>query len=367
MVYIHDRIVMTLLNLDKFTIMEIQINGKIGYALGGGLARGLFHIGVLNVLEEFKIFPKVIVGTSMGAIVGALYASGLSAREIKELAIDLDWKQIIRLADITVPLNGLIRGNRISSLLKSVLKDIDFSNLKVKFACIATDLTTGAQVVLQEGSLIEAVRASCSLPAVFTPVKIEGRYLVDGGLVNVVPISVCREIGADFVIGVNVIPVPGETISLQEACEKYYSFNQQYSNDEEAKKLGTAEHGVLHRSRLQDMENGIRKFLLYRSSKRKKQMIDSGDSSPVNQVPILFKDPNLSEVLSQSLSIVEYRIAMENIKDADLAITPFIGNIGFWQFNRVADAITAGEIATRLAFQRDDIARIILEKHHKNI
>ena len=339
---------------------------KIGYALGGGSARGLFHIGVLNVLEENDIYPDVIAGTSMGSIIGALYASGLTAGEIKQIAIEMDWKHLIRLADVTVPLSGLIQGKRIISLLKSILRDMTFSQLKIKFACVATDLINGEQVVFQEGSLIEAIRASISIPAIFTPVKLNGRYLVDGGLVNVVPVSVCRDMGADFVIGVNVIPGPGEKVSIQQACEKYYSYQLKHAADSKVESPPLAEPGAKNRSYISDIEKAAKKFLLYRPSKHDNDVEKPTYSIMDNSLGSLFaRGPRLYDVISQTLSIVEYRTAMENLTEADLAITPFSGNIGFWQFNRAAEAIKAGETATRLALQRDDIARIMLN-HQKS-
>jgi predicted acylesterase/phospholipase RssA len=335
---------------------------RVGYALGGGAARGLFHIGVLGVLEEYDIYPDVIAGTSMGAIIGALYASGLSASELKKIAIDLDWKQIIRLTDIALPLNGLVQGKRITSLLKSILKDKDFSQLKKQFACVATDLTTGEQVVFDQGSLIDAVRASISIPLIFKPVKVNGRYLVDGGLVNVVPVSVCRDMGASFTIGVNVIPGPGEKVSIQEACEKVYDMHLHHPGSIKMEAIEPSDSKT-SRSRVQDINKGIRKFLLSSLNRTEK---------PQNLPNMVFKDTllpfmsggvSMSDVISQTFTIIQYRIAMDNIKEADLAISPFTGNIGFWQFNRAREAISAGEIAARLALQRDDIARIMLQHH----
>jgi len=340
---------------------------KIGYALGGGSARGLFHIGVLGVLEEHGIYPDVIAGTSMGSIVGALYASGLSASEIKRIAVEMDWKKLIRLADLTLPLSGLFQGKRVVALLKSILRDKTFSQLKIPFACVATDLITGEQIVLQDGSLLDAIRASISIPTVFTPVKVKGRYLVDGGLVNVVPVSVCRDMGADFVIGVNVIPGPGERVSIQQACEKYYSQQQKHMA---APKVASpsSEQRDKHSFYIEDIEKAVSKFLLYRPSKRDTDtdkptnpIIDIGDSS------LFSREPRLYDVVSQTFSIVEHRIAMENLAEADLAIAPFTGNIGFWQFNRASEAIKAGEIATRLALQRDDVARIMLSRRQSII
>jgi NTE family protein len=334
--------------------------GRIGYALGGGAARGLFHIGVLGVLEEHGIYPDVIAGTSMGAIIGALYASGLSAGELKKMAIDLEWKQIIRMTDIALPFNGLIQGKKITALLRSILKDKDFDQLKKEFACVATDLTTGEEVVINHGSLIEAVRASISIPLIFTPVKANGRFLVDGGLVNVVPVSVCREMGATFTIGVNALPGPGEKVSIQEACEKVYgslhhagSIRMEEIKPVESKKS---------ESRIKDINSGITKFLLSTVTKNEKQKDIQSNILKDSLAQLMPGGVSLSDVISQTFSIVQYRIAMDNIREANLAISPFTGNIGFWQFNRAREAITAGEIAARLALQRDDIARIMLQR-----
>jgi len=239
--------------------MIVQEKTKIGYALGGGLACGLFHIGVLNVLEENHIYPDIIVGTSMGAVIGALYASGLTISEIKHKVIELDWKRMFSLTDISLLFNGLLQGNRVTSFLKSILRDSTFNQMKRKFACVATDVMTGEQVVLQEGSLIESIRASISLPAIFTPVKINGRHLIDGGLVNVVPVSVCRELGAEFVFGVNVIPRPGENFSIQETCENYYGYRLQHPGSK-MENSSSNERETINRSHIPGMRNTKNKF-----------------------------------------------------------------------------------------------------------
>jgi len=119
---------------------------------------------------------------------------------------------LVRLADMTLPLSGLLQGKRIVSLLRSILGDLTFPQLRYAFACVATDIINGEQVILHDGSLIEAIHASISIPGIFKPVSIMGRYLVDGGLINAVPVSICREMGAGYVIGVNVIPDPGKVV-----------------------------------------------------------------------------------------------------------------------------------------------------------
>lgn len=179
---------------------------KIGLALGSGAARGLAHIGVLEVLERVGIHIDIIAGTSAGAAIGALYAQGKSAGEIKELAINIDWKKRARLIDLTLPKTGFIAGKKIKELLRSIMGDLRFKDLKLPFACVATDIMTGEEVVINRGSVLEGVRASISIPMIFTVVKWKGRYLVDGGLVNPVPVSVLKRMGADFIIAVNVMP-----------------------------------------------------------------------------------------------------------------------------------------------------------------
>jgi len=180
---------------------------KVGLALGSGAARGLAHIGVLEVLQKEGIPIDMIAGTSAGAAVGAIYAQGKDASMIKSLALDLSWKRLASVVDLALPRTGFIKGRKIKDLLALFIgDDIKFSDLKIPLACVATDIMTGEEVVISHGSVLEGIRASISIPAIFTLVKWKGRYLVDGGLVNPVPVSVLRQMGADFIIAVNVIP-----------------------------------------------------------------------------------------------------------------------------------------------------------------
>jgi NTE family protein len=180
---------------------------KVGLALGGGAARGLAHIGVLEVLEREGIPIDLVAGTSAGAIVGALHASGISAADIREKVLAFDWGQRRRLVDISLPRTGFIAGERITrEVVKMMGGDLRFSDLDKPFACVACDLITGEEAVMTGGSVAEAVHASMSIPVIFQAVKRKGRYLIDGGLVNQVPVNVAKALGADYIIAVNVVP-----------------------------------------------------------------------------------------------------------------------------------------------------------------
>ena len=190
---------------------------KVGLALSSGAARGLSHVGVLAILEKRGIPIDMIAGTSIGAIVGAFYAAGKDIDRIRDVVMHLSWRQMLSLADFTIPTRGLIKGRKIDSWLKSIIGNSHFEDLRIPFACVATDISTGEEVVIKQGSVVEAVRASASMPIIFTPTKWQGRYLVDGGLVNPIPVRVLREMGADFVIAVNVVPYMGDKVQKAEA------------------------------------------------------------------------------------------------------------------------------------------------------
>jgi len=179
---------------------------KVGLALSSGFARGLAHIGVLGVLEKEGIPIDMIAGTSAGALIGALYAQGKDVSQIRHLAISLASKRFGLFADLALPKTGLVRGKKINQVLRSAIGDTTFRDLRIPFACVATDIDTGEEVVINQGSVMEGVRASGSIPVVLAVAKWEGRYLVDGALVNPVPVRVVKEMGADFIIAVNAIP-----------------------------------------------------------------------------------------------------------------------------------------------------------------
>jgi NTE family protein len=174
---------------------------RIGLALGGGAVRGLAHIGVLEAIERHNLPVDVVTGTSVGSLVGALYCAGFRCARLRELASELAWPRIARLV---WPRRGLITFQPLERYLIRLLGDIHFSDLEIPLAVVATDMESGEPVVLSEGPLAPAVRASCSVPGLVEPRKLNGRLLADGALVNSVPVSLARDLGADYVIGVDI-------------------------------------------------------------------------------------------------------------------------------------------------------------------
>jgi len=202
---------------------------KVGIALGGGAALGLAHIGVLKLLQEEAIPIDVVAGTSIGAIIGACFSKDGEISKVEEVTLKTGWRDIARLLDprLRALSKGLIRGQRIEDLLQSLIGNIKFKDMKIPFAAVSTDVNTGQEVVITSGSVIEAVRASISLPGIFVPVMLNNRCLVDGGLTSPVPTKVPRSMGAKFIIAVNVIsdPQKGKRAALTKASTRVESPN----------------------------------------------------------------------------------------------------------------------------------------------
>ncbi len=173
---------------------------KIGIALAGGGARGLSHIGVLKVLEQEGIQIKAISGTSIGALIGAIYSIGTPLKELEEYVRLLDWKSYLLFADLSFTGKGMINGRKVEELLNRFLKDKRFSECKIDFNCVSLDLISRKKVIMDTGGLKEAVRASISIPGFFDPVFMEEKLLVDGGIVEPLPAKSLKELGPDFII-----------------------------------------------------------------------------------------------------------------------------------------------------------------------
>jgi NTE family protein len=285
---------------------------SIGLALGGGAARGWAHIGVLKTLIAAGLEPDIVAGTSIGAVAGACYVtSKLDALE--EFACGLTRRRIFGFLDINFAGSGLITGQRLSARLEDHLKDFAIEDLDRKFVAVATELGTGHEVWLNKGSLVNALKASFALPGIFRPVQIKGRWLIDGALVNPIPVSVCRALGARIIIAVNLscdLFTKGGVIPDQEA------FADPSSNDD-ASLPGNNGRAAVH--------------LLHR------QIFGRSDGAP-----------GMSAVMMDAINITQDRIARSRLAGdpPDITIGPRIGRIGLFDFHRADEAITAGAKAT---------------------
>jgi len=215
--------------------MDTSKRKRVGLALGGGVARGLAHIGVLTVLERAAIPIDCVAGTSAGSLMGAAYCAGLGLDRIREEAARLRWHHI---ASPAWPTRGLVSFDKLERWIINQAGDITFADLKIPFAAAATDMQTGEPVVLREGRLAPAVRASCSFPGLVTPIELNGRLLGDGFISDSIPVSALRAMGADYVIGVDILPpairphlgalgyaIAGIEIMAQKAGQGYLTAN----------------------------------------------------------------------------------------------------------------------------------------------
>ena len=181
--------------------MKKNIKKQIALVLGGGAARGIAHIGALKVLRRHKIPADMVIGTSIGSIIGAVYALGLSLKNLEKVALNTKGKD---LADFALSKTGFLEGRNLEKIIREVIENKGFEDLKIPLAIVATDIENGEEVVITSGDLARAIQASCSIPGIFIPVRIDSRMLVDGGLRSTVPSEVARRMGADFVIAIDV-------------------------------------------------------------------------------------------------------------------------------------------------------------------
>ncbi len=219
----------TYLSRSSITWEKQPVPGTIGLALGGGAARGLAHIGVLQALEENGIFPDYIVGTSVGALIGGLYAAGISATRMAHLAATTRWRNLlsVNIPSVTFSNLSFAGGNipflenatgffdldKLSEWIESVLGgQVTFEQLNIPFAAVTTDLVTGEPLLINTGPVAPAIRISCSVPGIFTPVRRNGRQYVDGGVSLNLPVAAVREMGADYIIAVDLLPSGGATV-----------------------------------------------------------------------------------------------------------------------------------------------------------
>jgi NTE family protein len=303
-------------SIDGKPVPRTQNRPSIGLVLGSGAARGFAHIGVLHALKAAGIVPDIIVGTSIGALVGGCYAVG-KLDPLEEWARSLTKRRIISYLDVRIGGSGLISGGRLAIQLQESIGGAVIEDLPIRFAAIATEVSTGHEVWLARGSLTLALRASYALPGIFPPIYLGGRWLVDGALVNPMPVSVARAFGAHVVIAVNLNADRfgrGATISSHGADA--HDFDRAAPTDKAAGFLG-----------LRGMFGAERAI--------KRQFIPNQER------------PGFSTVMIESFNIMQDRLTRMRLAGdpPDVHINPRIGRVGFLDFHRAAETIEAGRIA----------------------
>ncbi|MDH5229224.1 MAG: patatin-like phospholipase RssA [Gammaproteobacteria bacterium] len=283
---------------------------KLGIALGSGAARGWSHIGVLEALAAESIHPNIICGSSIGSLVSAAYAADKLA-ELKHWVLALDKRFIFKLADISLFSSGsLIEGKKLIAELEKQIGEFKIENMPKPFACVATDLQTGREIWLRQGDLWSAVRASMALPGMFAPVRKEEHWLVDGGLVNPVPVSLCRAMGADIVIAVNLnSDIVGKHFAKQNP--------EEVNNNALVSWLGSWMS--------EDIRSRTNNFL---------KRINHDDE----------QNPSVFDVMASAINIMQDRITRSRMggDPPDLSIRPQLSQVNLLDFDRGEELIEAG-------------------------
>ncbi|MEA3328129.1 MAG: patatin-like phospholipase family protein [Candidatus Omnitrophota bacterium] len=316
---------------------------KIGLALGSGAARGLAHVGVLKALTEEDISIDMIAGSSMGALIGACYAREGKIDDFEEIVLKIGWKQLARLADPNLALlfKGVIHGKKVKELLTPLIGNIEFKDLKIPLAVVAADANTGEEVIIKKGSVIEAVRASISIPAIFTPVKIKGRFLMDGGVVNPIPVSVVKNMGATFVIACNTIHKPQRRKS--------------FGSIKKQRLPAAISKTQIKNAALVALNNKINKLVQNNKVKLKgfQRLVSIFKAKVYKRTQRLDPGtPNIFNTIMQALYAMEYEIAQSKIKEANIIIAPDTGNIAVLEFYRAKEAILKGHKAAKEILSR---------------
>jgi len=297
---------------------------RIGLALGSGSARGWAHIGAIRALEERGVKPDVICGSSIGALVGAAYASG-QLDKLEQWCTSLAWTTVVRLMDLSWS-GGLIRGARLFNLFNTILDDVDIDQLSVPYGAVATELGSGREVWLRHGKMLDAVRASCALPGIFRPAVRDGVLLVDGGLVNPVPVSMCRALGADIVIAIDL---------SWGKLGVYRDKGKDKAGELQALPDGTVQMPVAP-TQMPGWLGRLGRGWMARTAKKVEEQV-------MEQV----KMPSIIEVFTTSLDIVEMRVARSRLSGdpADVLLTPLLPGFRTMDFHRSKEAIEEGRAA----------------------
>ena len=304
-------------------------NGKLGIALGGGAARGWAHIGVMRALIEAGLEPDIVVGTSIGAVVGGCYVAG-KLDELEAFALSLTRRKVFGFLDFNLSGSGLISGHRLCDELDGHLQGILIESMPKRYAAIATELGSGHEVWLTNGRLVEAMRASYALPGIFQPAKVGGRWLMDGALVNPIPVSAARALGARWVIAVNL---SGDSFGKGGTLAP-----DQISIDVTEAVDDTAEAATG-----EPRPNGRSAWkLLHRQFFGRNR-----------------EQPGISTVMMDAFNIIQDRIARARLMGdpPDFMVSPKLNGFGLFEFHRAAEMIPSGR--TALAREVDQISEAL--------
>jgi len=294
---------------------------RIGLALGSGSARGWSHIGVIDSLLEAGIEPDIVCGTSIGSLVGAAYVTGCLP-ELRKWAEAATWREIVGLLDVRLSDGGLIEGRKIVDFLRTLGIDGLIESCGKQYAAVATDLATGREIWLQSGPIHEAVRASIALPGIFSPTTLDGKWLVDGGLSNPVPVSICRALGADVIIAVNL---NGDLVGRR--------FE---SRSEEAVATEPAPSGEFFARVLAQLPAALR------------EQADGIAARLLSREPAT---PGYFDVLANSINIMQDHITRTRLagEPPHVQLVPRLRDIALLEFNRAAEAIAEGRACVEQA------------------
>jgi NTE family protein len=288
---------------------------RIGLALGSGSARGWSHIGIIDALTAAGIEPDIVCGTSIGALIGAAYVAGRLA-ELRQWAEAATWREIVGLMDVRLSGGGLIDGRQVVEFLRDLGIAAPIESYAKLYAAVATDLVTGREIWLQSGPIHEAVRASIALPGIFSPARMNGKWLLDGGLANPVPVSVCRALGADVIIAVNL---NGDLLG------------RRFEREPDAPAATAPAHfpaEFLGRL-LSQLPVAVREH----AAQIAPRLLPQGSSAP-----------GYFDVLANSINIMQDQITRTRLagEPPHVMLVPRLRNIGLMEFNRAKEAIAEG-------------------------
>ncbi|MEL6384623.1 MAG: patatin-like phospholipase family protein [Cyanobacteria bacterium J06626_18] len=305
---------------------------KTGLALGGGGARGWAHIGVIRALEEAEIAVDYLAGTSIGALVGAVYVAD-ALDDLESFAEDITLETLLSLLDIAFPSPGLIAGDRIREFIANYVLDRQIEDAAIPFRCVATNFLLKQEVVLQKGPLVDAVRSSISIPGIFKPVQQEENvYLVDGGVVNPVPVSVVRAMGAETIIGVNLNKDP----KVEKAPAADNSDSDMHQSEDRTSEAASDES---------DSDSGLLPALANRYEALKGVLADQAD----DWIPDPRTGLNIFDVLGNSINMMEQRVTQINLQtdQPTVLIEPNLMEFGIFDFHQAKPMMRRGYEAAK--------------------